>query len=213
MSKLSFRARALDPSKPMPIYLAEELPDLPEYSAINRAVPQMPSGMEKEEESVSKMSSKVGMLWIAQWRRKTRFRVPPSCQKLTKPGRQQTVQIDMIFSDFSMKLALNRFGEDRSVGWILSVFRLGWETTGKYALFTSPGTLNTVWRAKNAQFFFYFCLTANHMQAPPAPGEVCFYLPILENNSIIISRKLLCRIKWTLLSWLVGYCLFVFLLW
>lgn len=54
MSKLSFRARALDPSKPMPIYLAEELPDLPEYSAINRAVPQMPSGMEKEEESVGK---------------------------------------------------------------------------------------------------------------------------------------------------------------
>lgn len=53
MSKLSFRARALDPSKPMPIYFAEELPDLPEYSAINRAVPQMPSGMEKEEESVS----------------------------------------------------------------------------------------------------------------------------------------------------------------
>uniref|UniRef100_T1GZK4 Uncharacterized protein n=1 Tax=Megaselia scalaris TaxID=36166 RepID=T1GZK4_MEGSC len=51
MSKLSFRARALDPSKPMPIYLAEELPDLQEYSAINRAVPQMPSGMEKEEES------------------------------------------------------------------------------------------------------------------------------------------------------------------
>ncbi|CAH0716884.1 unnamed protein product, partial [Brenthis ino] len=51
MSKLSFRARALDATKPMPIYLAEELPDLPDYSAINRAVPQMPSGMEKEEES------------------------------------------------------------------------------------------------------------------------------------------------------------------
>ncbi|XP_059620533.1 uncharacterized protein LOC132264365 isoform X2 [Phlebotomus argentipes] len=51
MSKLSFRARALDPSKPLPIYLTDELPDLPEYSAINRAVPQMPSGMEKEEES------------------------------------------------------------------------------------------------------------------------------------------------------------------
>ncbi|KAG5678277.1 hypothetical protein PVAND_007966 [Polypedilum vanderplanki] len=50
-TKLSFRARALDPSKPMPIYYAEELPDLHEYSAINRAVPQMPSGMEKEEES------------------------------------------------------------------------------------------------------------------------------------------------------------------
>ncbi|XP_015112813.1 enhancer of polycomb homolog 1 [Diachasma alloeum] len=50
MSKLSFRARALDASKPMPIYMAEELPDLPDYSAINRAVPQMPSGMTKEEE-------------------------------------------------------------------------------------------------------------------------------------------------------------------
>lgn len=50
MSKLSFRARALDASKPMPIFMSEELPDLPEYSAINRAVPQMPSGMEKEEE-------------------------------------------------------------------------------------------------------------------------------------------------------------------
>ncbi|XP_071943579.1 enhancer of polycomb homolog 1-like [Antedon mediterranea] len=51
MSKLSFRARALDASKPMPIYKSEELPDLPDFSAINRAVPQMPSGMEKEEES------------------------------------------------------------------------------------------------------------------------------------------------------------------
>lgn len=56
MSKLSFRARALDASKPMPIYMSEELPDLPEYSAINRAVPQMPSGMEKEEECVSNCS-------------------------------------------------------------------------------------------------------------------------------------------------------------
>jgi len=53
MNKLSFRARALDATKPMPIYMSEELPDLPEYSAINRAVPQMPSGMEKEEECVS----------------------------------------------------------------------------------------------------------------------------------------------------------------
>ncbi|XP_034951560.1 enhancer of polycomb homolog 1 [Chelonus insularis] len=50
MSKLSFRAKPLDASKPMPIYMAEELPNLPDYSAINRAVPQMPSGMTKEEE-------------------------------------------------------------------------------------------------------------------------------------------------------------------
>lgn len=50
MSKLSFRARALDASKPMPIYYTEEVPDLHDFAAINRAVPQMPTGMEKEEE-------------------------------------------------------------------------------------------------------------------------------------------------------------------
>ncbi|KAG8292956.1 Glycosyltransferase 64 protein C4 [Homalodisca vitripennis] len=47
-------ARPLEASKPMPIFMSEELPDLPEYSAINRAVPQMPSGMKKEEECVSR---------------------------------------------------------------------------------------------------------------------------------------------------------------
>ncbi|KAK3752370.1 hypothetical protein QZH41_000373 [Actinostola sp. cb2023] len=51
MSKLSFRARQLDANKALPVYQAEELPDLSEFSTINRAVPQMPTGMEKEEES------------------------------------------------------------------------------------------------------------------------------------------------------------------
>ncbi|KAK7135042.1 hypothetical protein R3I93_018221 [Phoxinus phoxinus] len=51
MSKLSFRARALDALKPLPIYRCEDLPDLHEYASINRAVPQMPTGMEKDEES------------------------------------------------------------------------------------------------------------------------------------------------------------------
>lgn len=50
MSKLSFRARALDATKPVPVYWSEEIPDLPDFAAINRAVPQMPTGMEKEEE-------------------------------------------------------------------------------------------------------------------------------------------------------------------
>lgn len=53
MSKVSFRARALDSSKPMPVFRAEEIPDLPDFATINRSVPQMPTGMEKEEESVS----------------------------------------------------------------------------------------------------------------------------------------------------------------
>ena len=52
MSKLSFRARALDATKSMPVYKLDEIPDLPDFAAINRAVPQMPTGMEKEEETV-----------------------------------------------------------------------------------------------------------------------------------------------------------------
>lgn len=49
-TKLSFRSRQLDPSKPMSIYRAEEVPDLGECTAISRGVPVLPSGMEKEEE-------------------------------------------------------------------------------------------------------------------------------------------------------------------
>lgn len=49
-SKLSFRSRQLDPSKPMPIYRADDLPDLGECTAISRGVPVLPSGMEKDEE-------------------------------------------------------------------------------------------------------------------------------------------------------------------
>eukprot|EP00051_Salpingoeca_urceolata_P011249 m.139079 g.139079 ORF g.139079 m.139079 type:complete len:605 (+) comp17049_c0_seq1:291-2105(+) len=49
MSK--FRARALEPSKPLPIYRSTEDPNvLLETSQVARSVPQMPTGMEKEEE-------------------------------------------------------------------------------------------------------------------------------------------------------------------
>ncbi|KAM3608168.1 uncharacterized protein V6R79_020363 [Siganus canaliculatus] len=50
MSKLSFRARALDAAKPLPVYRHKEVPDLNDCVSISRAVPQMPTGMEKEEE-------------------------------------------------------------------------------------------------------------------------------------------------------------------
>lgn len=50
--KLSFRARALDAAKPLPVYRRGELPDLNACVSISRAVPQMPTGMEKEEELV-----------------------------------------------------------------------------------------------------------------------------------------------------------------
>lgn len=59
MSKLSFRARQLDAYKSMHVYHSEELPDVADVAAINRAVPQMPTGMEKEEESVSKVCRKI----------------------------------------------------------------------------------------------------------------------------------------------------------
>ncbi|XP_060068094.1 enhancer of polycomb homolog 1-like [Ylistrum balloti] len=51
MSKVSFRARALDATKAMAIFKADEIPDLPDFATINRSVPQMPTGMEKEEET------------------------------------------------------------------------------------------------------------------------------------------------------------------
>lgn len=51
MSKLSFRARQVDHTKPLPIYFNNDLPDLQDFAAINRSVPQMPTGMEKEEET------------------------------------------------------------------------------------------------------------------------------------------------------------------
>jgi enhancer of polycomb-like protein len=50
-SKLSFRARQVDYTKALPIYFTHDLPDLADMAAINRSVPQMPTGMEKDEES------------------------------------------------------------------------------------------------------------------------------------------------------------------
>ena len=72
MSKVSFRARALDVSKPMPIYLSEDIPDMRDFDKINRAVLQMPTGMEKEEETVS-----FGAIPSALLRRHLGFSVQP----------------------------------------------------------------------------------------------------------------------------------------
>uniref|UniRef100_A0A0N4TJ21 Enhancer of polycomb-like transcription factor protein n=1 Tax=Brugia pahangi TaxID=6280 RepID=A0A0N4TJ21_BRUPA len=65
-SKLSFRARNLDATKSMPVYCADELPDLAECTPINRAVAQMPTGMEKDEENVpsSSPTSNTSMLLL-----------------------------------------------------------------------------------------------------------------------------------------------------
>ena len=50
MSKLYFRSKALDTHRALPIYLSACLPELADSSSINRDVPEMPTGMEKEEE-------------------------------------------------------------------------------------------------------------------------------------------------------------------
>uniref|UniRef100_A0A8D2DFD1 Uncharacterized protein n=1 Tax=Sciurus vulgaris TaxID=55149 RepID=A0A8D2DFD1_SCIVU len=50
MGKLSFRALSLDAAKPLPFYSGKDIHDLEDCVSINRAVPQMPTGMEKEEE-------------------------------------------------------------------------------------------------------------------------------------------------------------------
>lgn len=87
MSKLSFRARALDASKPLPVFRCEDLPDLHEYASINRAVPQMPTGMEKEEESVCFNRLKIWIYtfcFIFTWSQASLFFL----RKLSQNGRQ-----------------------------------------------------------------------------------------------------------------------------
>ncbi|CAI4231176.1 unnamed protein product [Auanema sp. JU1783] len=58
-TKLSFRARALDSNKAMCVYYASELPDLSDCTPIARAVAQMPTGMEKEEEMESHLQDAI----------------------------------------------------------------------------------------------------------------------------------------------------------
>ena len=65
LSKLNFRARSLDAQKSMPVYIGDEIPALPDFTAINRAVPQMPTGMEKEEETVRFLMHKIKRSWAA----------------------------------------------------------------------------------------------------------------------------------------------------
>jgi len=51
LNKPLFRARAVDSSKQLPIYQKDEISGNKDFLGQNRSVPQMPTGMEKEEES------------------------------------------------------------------------------------------------------------------------------------------------------------------
>ncbi|EFO90106.1 CRE-EPC-1 protein [Caenorhabditis remanei] len=55
----AFRARAFDSNRSMTVYWGHELPDLAECSVGNRAVTQMPTGMEKEEEMESHLQDAI----------------------------------------------------------------------------------------------------------------------------------------------------------
>ena len=52
MAALSMRARPVDNNKPLPVLLAEDV-DLKEATSVQRSLPQVSTGMEKEEEEVS----------------------------------------------------------------------------------------------------------------------------------------------------------------
>ena len=52
MSKVTFRAKALEHSRKMAIYVGDEIPEMTDFAIVNRTVPELPSGMEKEEETV-----------------------------------------------------------------------------------------------------------------------------------------------------------------
>lgn len=46
------RARPVDNSKALTVLLAEDVPDIHEATSVQRSLPQMATGMEKEEEEV-----------------------------------------------------------------------------------------------------------------------------------------------------------------
>lgn len=97
MSKLSFRARQLDSNKPLPVYGFEELPDLTELSTINRAVPQMPTGMEKEEETEHHLQRAISAQQVYGDKQQLVIPTPE-----TKPVDADTSLIDDSADDFKM---------------------------------------------------------------------------------------------------------------
>lgn len=75
----AFRARAFDANRSMTVFWGNELPDLAECSTGNRAVTQMPSGMEKEEEMVSLRAIHVRWGLVTSWNRVLRILPVQKC--------------------------------------------------------------------------------------------------------------------------------------
>lgn len=68
MSVSRFRQKPLDNNRPLPIFREEDDPNiLIETAALSRAVPDVPTGMEKEEEEVSTISSSCSQIFVQSW--------------------------------------------------------------------------------------------------------------------------------------------------
>ncbi|RNA23057.1 enhancer of polycomb -like protein [Brachionus plicatilis] len=111
MSKLSFRARQVDYSKPLPIYYNNEIPDLQDFAAINRSVPQMPTGMEKDEEAEHHLQRALSALQVYGTTTSNEYAIPTpnveidnkmyeSIYSVECPKQKQYIRIQPFSNDF-----------------------------------------------------------------------------------------------------------------
>ncbi|CAF0712238.1 unnamed protein product, partial [Brachionus calyciflorus] len=111
MSKLSFRSRQVDYTKPLPIYLNNDIPDLQDFAAINRSVPQMPTGMEKDEEAEHHLQRALSALQVYGTTTSNEYAIPTPnvevdiqmCERIYNvecPKQKQYIRIQPFSNDF-----------------------------------------------------------------------------------------------------------------
>ncbi|OAF65875.1 hypothetical protein A3Q56_06393 [Intoshia linei] len=86
MSKVTFRNKNLDSHKIIPVYWKSDLPDIDECQAIVRQVPQMPTGMEKEEEEELHLKSALSAQFQLGTSASLIIPVPDTSNKIQKPN-------------------------------------------------------------------------------------------------------------------------------
>lgn len=63
--QLSFRAKKLDFSKPLPVYHSDELAEFGEYNQVSRIIPTIATGVEKEEEEEHHLQAAMSAAHVA----------------------------------------------------------------------------------------------------------------------------------------------------
>ncbi|KJE90071.1 EPC1 protein [Capsaspora owczarzaki ATCC 30864] len=88
---LSFRARAIDFTRALTVYRSDEVPDLDEAQAISRALPQLATGMEKEEEEEHHLQQVINVMSQAPLDKdkKASLYIPIPEANLLTPGYEQ----------------------------------------------------------------------------------------------------------------------------